>query len=125
MWAFDAIAEQRIREASARGELDNLPGAGQPLNLDDDLLVPEELRMAYRILKNAGYVPPEVQALKEIAELERMIQHLEQGEQRTLALRKLRVLSLQLDSRRSSNLQLEAGYYDRLVQRLSVLQTTV
>ena len=56
---FDLIAEQKIAEAIARGELDNLPGAGRPLNLDDDALIPEELRLAYRILKNAGYVPPD------------------------------------------------------------------
>ena len=69
---FDRIAERKIAEAIANGELDNLPGAGRPLDLDDDALVPEELRLAYRILKNAGYVPPEVQTLNEVAELERL-----------------------------------------------------
>ena len=63
------LAERRIEEAVSRGELDDLPGAGQPLALDDAPLVPEELRLAYRILKNAGYVPPEVQTLNEIAAL--------------------------------------------------------
>jgi hypothetical protein len=57
---LDFIAERVIQEAIARGELDDLPGAGRPLELDDDALVPEELRLAYRILKNAGYVPEEV-----------------------------------------------------------------
>ena len=59
---MDLIAERRIEEAIANGELDDLPGAGKPLALDDDALVPEDLRMAYRILKNAGYVPEEVRA---------------------------------------------------------------
>ncbi len=54
------IAERKIAEAIANGELDGLPGAGKPLDLDDDPLVPEDLRMAYRILKNAGYAPAEV-----------------------------------------------------------------
>lgn len=58
MHAFESIAEQRIQEALVRGELDGLPGEGQPLDLDDDRLVPEELRMVYRVLKNSGYVPP-------------------------------------------------------------------
>ena len=58
MLAF--MAERKIAEAVANGELDNLPGAGKPLELDDDALVPEELRMAYRVLKNAGYAPAEV-----------------------------------------------------------------
>ena len=61
MLTLDLLAEQRIREAQERGEFDNLPGAGAPLALDDDALVPEELRAAYRILKNAGYVPPELE----------------------------------------------------------------
>ena len=62
MFAFELIAERKIEEALARGEFEGLPGEGRPLELDDDALVPEELRMAYRILKNAGYAPQEVQA---------------------------------------------------------------
>ena len=73
MLLFDRIAEQRIAEALARGELDDLPGAGRPLARDDDALVPEDLRLAYRILKNAGFVPPEVEARRRIAELERLL----------------------------------------------------
>ena len=57
---FDLIAERKIAEAIANGELDNLPGAGRPLELDDDALVPEDQRVANRILKNAGIAPPEV-----------------------------------------------------------------
>jgi hypothetical protein len=117
MQAFATIAEQRIKEAIARGELKGLPGEGQPLDLDDDKLVPHELRMAYRILKNSGYVPPEVQTLKDIAELEREILS-SGGEQRSQAMKKLRLLSMQAAASRSGNLHLEADYYDRLVQRL-------
>ena len=55
------LAEHRIEEAIARGEFADLPGAGRPLELDDvDPLLPEELRLAYRILKNAGFSPAEV-----------------------------------------------------------------
>ena len=68
---LDQIVERKIEEAIARGELDGLPGAGRPLELDDDALVPEDLRMAYRILKNAGYIPPEVETVNHIAALER------------------------------------------------------
>lgn len=116
---IDAIAEQRIREAAQRGDFDDLPGAGKPLDLGDDLLVPEELRMAYRVLKNAGFVPPEVQTLNEIGALERLIQSLDEGEQRSMATRKLRLLRMRLDSTRGSNLQLEAAYYDQLARHLT------
>lgn len=119
MLAFDAIAEQRIREAAARGEFANLPGAGRPLDPDDCLLVPEELRMAYRILKNAGFVPPEVQMLKEIGALERLLHTLEAGAERDRALRKLRLLDMQLSEARGSHLQLQSTYYDRVVERIA------
>jgi hypothetical protein len=119
MHAFEVIAEQRIREAAERGDLDNLPGAGRPLDLDEDLLEPEDLRMAYRILKNAGYVPPEVHTLNEIGALQRLIQSLDDGEARDNALRKLRLLSLQLGEMRCGNLQLEADYYGKLIDRLA------
>ena len=53
MLALEIIAERRIEEAIAQGLFDNLPGAGRPLDLDDDPLLPPEARMARRILKNA------------------------------------------------------------------------
>lgn len=118
MQGFEAIVEQRIAEATRRGDFDDLPGTGQPLDLDDDRLIPEELRIAYRILKNAGYVPPEVQLMQDIAELERLV-HASEGMQRSVALRKLRLLTMQMSASRSGNLQLEADYYDRLAERLS------
>jgi len=60
--ALELLAEKKIEEALARGELERLPGAGHPLAPDDGALVPEDLRMIYRILRNAGFVPPEVEA---------------------------------------------------------------
>lgn len=58
------LAERKIEEAIARGEFDNLPGAGRPLDLDDeDPLWPEEVRMARRILKNAGYSDDDLAAI--------------------------------------------------------------
>jgi len=68
--AFDIIAEQRILRAIERGDLDDLPGMGKPLALDDDPLVPAETRVAHRILKNAGIAPLEVLDRGEIARLE-------------------------------------------------------
>ena len=70
--AFNELIERRIDEARRQGAFDDLPGEGKPLDLDDDRLVPEELRMAYRILKNAGYVPPEVEALRDLDSLLRV-----------------------------------------------------
>ena len=70
---FSHAAEQRIREALAQGEFDNLPNAGQPLNLDEYFSAPAELRMAYSLLKNANCRPHEVELLNEISRLQRAI----------------------------------------------------
>ena len=61
--------EELIKEAMRKGEFDDLPGKGQPLDLDAYFQSPEELRMGHSILKNAGFVPEEVQLLKELASL--------------------------------------------------------
>jgi len=53
MLALDLIAERKIEEAVARGELQGLPGEGRPIDLSEDPLVPPEMRMAKRILRNA------------------------------------------------------------------------
>jgi hypothetical protein len=99
---LEFLAEQKILEAVSRGELDELPGAGRPLDLDDDSLVPEDLRLAYRILKNAGFVPPEVEAINEIAALERMAMG------NATAVKKLALLKTRI----------EARYYDKAIARL-------
>jgi hypothetical protein len=67
------IAEQRIREAMERGEFDHLPLHGKPIKLDDLAGVPEHLRMGYKILKNAGVLPEEMQLKKEIVSLKNLL----------------------------------------------------
>jgi hypothetical protein len=67
---FSRIAERQIREAIERGEFENLPGAGKPLNLEEYFSTPGDLRMAYSILKNAGCAPAEVELLNEVSRLQ-------------------------------------------------------
>lgn len=117
---IDQLVEQRIAEAISRGDFDNLPGAGHPLNLDDDTLVPEELRLAYRVLKNAGYVPPEIETLREIGDLERCIDALAEGEGRSQALRKLHALRLRLAlSGRRGAFSGGSLYLDKILNRFA------
>ena len=68
---------------------------------------------------DAGYVPPEVHTLNEIGALERLVQSLEDGEQRDLALRKLRLLSMQLGEVRAQRLQPDNTYHVAVLQRLT------
>ena len=70
---FSRIAENRIREAMEQGAFDNLPGAGEPLSLEEYFATPEDLRMAYSVLKNANCRPLEVELLHEIARLEQAV----------------------------------------------------
>ena len=82
MGLLDELVERRIREAAARGEFDDLPGHGRPLRLDDDALVPEELRAGYRLLKNAGYLPPALQPHGELRQVEQLLAQVEDVEER-------------------------------------------
>lgn len=117
---LDHIVEQKIAEAIARGELRDLPGEGVALELDDDALIPEHLRMAYRILRNAGFAPPEVTTLRQIGDLERQITDLPEVDSRSAALRKLQLLRLRLEA--SGRFQTLCGiaspYADKLLARL-------
>lgn len=115
---FDQIVERRIAEAVARGELDDLPGAGRPLDLDDEALVPEDVRVAYRILKNAGFVPEEVQLLAEIRSVEKLIAVATRDDERAAGSARLRLLLDRLGSSRGGSVQSEAFYFEKLVARL-------
>jgi hypothetical protein len=117
------LVERRIAEAIERGALDDLPGQGGALDLDDDALVPAELRTAYRILKNAGYVPPEVECLREIGELERLIERGEDGTADPRAARRLELLWQRLDRRSPGTRARLRPYRDHLLERLGADRT--
>jgi hypothetical protein len=70
--SFDRIVEAIIKEAMERGEFDNLPGKGKPIDLSEYFETPEEVRLAHSVLKGAGMTPREVDLLKEIAELKQI-----------------------------------------------------
>ncbi len=118
---LDELAEQRMREAEARGELSGLPGEGRPLDLDDDAFVPEHLRMAYRVLRNANCLPPELEQRREIRELEDLLRHVNDttGPEAREARRRLTALRVELDSRRGagSSLSTVPGYEGKLEHR--------
>jgi len=63
---YQSLIDQRFAEASAAGLFDNLPGQGQPQRLDDDALVIEEDRAAFRLLKANGFAPPWAEVRRDI-----------------------------------------------------------
>lgn len=67
--SFDKLVEEKILAAMAEGEFDNLPGKGKPLDLNAYFAAPEDMRVAFSMLKNAGFVPDEMELLKEVDSL--------------------------------------------------------
>jgi hypothetical protein len=65
--------DEKIKEAIAKGEFDNLPGKGKPLDLDAYFATPEHLRMGYSILKSADIIPEEMELLKQIEGLKKSL----------------------------------------------------
>ena len=118
MDAISIIAEQRIREACERGAFDSLPGAGKPLELEDDSHIPEDLRMAYKLLKNAGYVPDRKEAQSIVDALEKCGDEQEKVRQ----MKKLEVVIARIKARHPNAPVLGDGspYYERVVSRITV-----
>jgi len=116
MLPLDRLVEQRIAEAIAAGEFDDLPGAGRPLDLDDDSLVPEELRVAHRILKNAGYLPPELESRREITELSTLLRCATGDDERARISARLALLTAKLEAEGRS-LGAAGGYAGRIAER--------
>lgn len=119
MICFQKIAERRIVEAIREGAFDDLPGAGQPLKLEDDSHLPEDLRMVYKILKNAGFVPPDVALQKEIETLEDVLAGMEDTRAKYCQLKKLNFLITKLNMLRRTSTGLEKcqHYEKKLVER--------
>jgi hypothetical protein len=71
--SFQKSVDEKIEEAIAKGEFDNLPGKGKPLDLDAYFATPEHLRMAYSVLKSADIIPEEMELLREIEGLKKSL----------------------------------------------------
>ena len=120
--ALQRLAEERIRDAIQRGEFDNLPGRGKPLNLEDDRHIPEDLRLAYKVLKNAGCLPPELDLKKEISKAEELLSSMEDEGQKYRQLQRLNFLIMKLNEMRRGSVQWEEKqlYYEKMVEKVGV-----
>ena len=116
---FTKIVEERIRKAQRKGEFENLAGAGQPLVLEEDRHIAEELRLSYKILKNADCLPPEIELKKEIERTEELLRGMEETAEKYRILKKLNFLIMKLNSTRNSSIEFEVPqqYSARLVDR--------
>ncbi|WP_320173695.1 DnaJ family domain-containing protein [Maridesulfovibrio sp.] len=122
MYFIAAIAESRIKEAERKGEFDDLPGKGRPLELEDDSMIPPELRMAYKALKNGGYLPPEMQLRKDIHSALDLLEYMEDEKERYTQMQKVNLLFERIKSMRGKEIAIneEDEYYKSIVERITL-----
>ncbi len=116
------IAEEKIKEAIERGEFKNLPGSGKPLKFDEKFAVPEDLRLAFKILKNASCLPPEIELKKEIHTVEEMLAGIKDEKEKYRQINKLNFLIMKLNMMRPVPISMEKEqvYYEKIVDRISI-----
>ena len=120
MFSYLKIVEQRIKEAQERGDFDGLPGQGEPLKLNDDSYLPEDLRLAYKILKNADCLPPEVEEKKEIIQMEDLLESIPDEKEKYKLIKKInyRIMKLNIMGKKSPLLEERQIYYSKMVNKM-------
>lgn len=116
---LDQWAERHISEAMRNGEFDKLQGQGKKLVLDDDSHVPPELRAGYRLLKNAGFLPPELEQRREAVQLNELLNSVEHSHSNRVVLSKtLALLELKLQQAGISTDFLRSDYGQHVIDRV-------
>ena len=112
MYAFEKIAEERIKEAMEQGAFDDLDGAGQPLSAEDfGVKLAPEVRMAYKILKNADILPVEIETLKEIERIEALLPGIDDENEHHQHVRRMNALVDNFNIMRKAPITLEKNQY--------------
>jgi hypothetical protein len=117
---MDKIADERIREAMERGEFEDLPGKGEPLSLEDDSHLPPDLRVAYKILKNADCLPAEIQLRKEIRTTEELLAGIQDTQEKYRQMKKLNYLIMKYNMSRGVSAVFEENqvYYEKVLEKV-------
>lgn len=119
MTGFQKIIEERIRAAERKGDFNNLPGRGRRIVFDDDSHIPEELRLAYKVLKNADCLPPELQLKKEIRQMEDLLQQIPDEKEKYRQMKRInyKIMKLNMLGKGSPLLEEKEIYYRKLTER--------
>jgi len=122
---FDKIVEERIKKGQREGAFENLPGAGKPLKFEDSN-IPEDLRLAYKILKNADFLPPEIELRKQIRQTEDLLSGMQDTAERYKILKKLNYLILKLNSARNTSManEMPQYYLNKMAETLNSKKTS-
>ena len=89
------------------GEFDNLEGMGKPITFEDETMIPEDLRMVYRILKNAGCIPPELELRNEVVTMSALINTIDDDKERLKKIREFNFKLLRLNIMRKRPFSLD------------------
>jgi hypothetical protein len=118
---FERIVEERIREAQRRGDFKNLDGSGKPLRLSDESNIPEDLRLAYKVLRNADIMPPELELRKEILRTEDLLAQMPDSAEKYRQLNKLNFMIMKLNTTRRGRIDFDMPqhYADKVLDRLA------
>src|SRR5210317_422305 len=121
MILLDRLVEEQINIAERQGVFEDLPGQGRPLMLEDNSAIPAELRAAYRILRNAGYLPPELELRNEIRELEHLLNNLEIDSEQQSIRRRLCLLRTRLEAsgHETSLLLRDSRYREQVIEKVA------
>ncbi|MBC2705082.1 DnaJ family domain-containing protein [Desulfobacula sp.] len=119
---FEALVEERIKKAQKNGAFDNLDGTSKPLNFEDQH-VPQEFRLAHKILKNSGFLPPEVELTKKITQTERLLEAaMIDSPERLKIQKKLNYLFVKLNTMRgdrSCSSMMTDAYRNNIMKKIS------
>lgn len=94
---FDRTVEMLIQEAMARGDFDNLPNKDKRIDLTEYFNTPEELRLATSVLKNAGVKPPEMELLRQIAELKDQLASCQDNDHQAQIKKRIELLQIEFN----------------------------
>ena len=117
IYGYQKIIEEKIKEAQERGEFDNLPGKGQPLDLEDESRIPEELRLSHKVLKNANCLPPELELRKEIRHMADLLSGIPDEEEKYRQIKRinLKITKLNMMGHSSPLLDQDQIYFKKII----------
>lgn len=119
--ALHKIAERKIEQAIAEGKIPDLSHwKNKPLPEDNMHSVPADLRLAYRMLKNAGYIPEELALCKEIMQTEELLAAATDEKDKYNQLKKLNFLKSKLECHQGRSLRIDddSPYFSKVVDRV-------
>ena len=104
-----------------KGAFDNLPGKGRPMDLQDDSRIPEDLRLAYKILKNANCLPPEIEEKKQIQQMEDLLEDIKDEKEKYKLIKRINfmIMKLNMTKKVSPLFEEKQLYYKKVLEKIS------